>query len=93
MEGFGSELSLTAVALIIGKWIKEVLVARRERKRVVKVVESNGGNPGPDKGGSSTSLVLHLVTEHGVKLTDLGKDMTKVKVNLAKVNTKLDIKD
>lgn len=98
LEGFGSEASLGAIILLGIKVLRDFVKERREREHAVKVVHSNGGN-NPGKGGSSTNLVLHVLDEHGKQLhkldkgvIELNKDLTDVKVNLAKVNTKLEIK-
>ena len=99
LEGFGSEASLTAIVLLGLKVARDYIKERRERKSAAKVV--NGGNPGnpgrrnnprPSSGGTSTDLVLHELKSHGDQLRKLNDDMTDVKVNLAKVNTKLEIK-
>lgn len=101
LEGFGSELSLTAILMIIVKALSDIYMKRREKQRVVEVVNSSGGNPAkgnPAKDATSMDLILYKVKEnckkldtHSVELKELGKDMTAVKVNLGKINTKLDI--
>jgi hypothetical protein len=96
MDGFGSELSLTAIALFITKSIVDIYMKRREKKRVVEGVNSSGNNPA--KGATSTDLMLYRVKEHSEKLKEhsadikeIGINMGKINVNLAKINTKLDV--
>lgn len=93
LDGFGSEVSLTAIILLGFKVARDFIKERREHTRAVQVVNGNNRhNPGPKSGGTSTDLVLHVLEEHGEQLHTLNKDMTNVKVNLAKINTKLEIK-
>lgn len=98
MDGFGSEASLTAILLLGLKVLRDFLKERREKEYAVKVVHSNGSS-NPGKGTSSTNLVLYVLDEHGKQLQGLNenivginRELTSVQVNLAKINTKLEIK-
>ena len=101
MEGFGSEVSLTAIVLLALKVARDFVKERRERRYAVKVVNGNPGNRNPsvhnpnnrNRGGTSTDLVLHMLEEHGEKLHNLEGDMTLVRVDLAKVKTRLNMKE
>lgn len=96
LEGFGSEVSLTAIVLLGLKVARDFLKERGEKKQAITVANTNGVNP---KSGTSTNLVLHVLKEHGEKLKECGeqfrvlnKDVTDVKINLAEINTKLNMK-
>ena len=97
MEGFGSEVSVAAIVLLALKVVRDFTKERREKQHAVKVINGGGNNPnrnnpGNRRGGTSTDLVLHLLEEHGEKLHNLESSMTNVRVKLAKVETKLNMK-
>ena len=102
MEGFGSEVSITAIALLALKVLRDFVKERREKQHAVKVINGGGSNPnrnnpgnrnpGNSRSGTSTDLVLHLLEEHGEKLHNLESSMMDVRVKLAKVETKLNMK-
>lgn len=93
MDGLGTELGICSTLLILAKIGRDIYVEWSQKKKAVKVANGNPGNPAPpaNPGGSSSNIVLHLLNEHGVKLRELGNEMTRVQVNLGKVNQKLDI--
>lgn len=108
MEGFGSEVSITAIVLLALKVARDFVKERRERQNAVKVANGNPGNRNPGngnpgihnpnnrnlgRGGTSTDLVLHMLEEHGEKLHNLEGNMTLVRVDLAKVKTRLNMKE
>lgn len=103
MEGFGSEVSIATVALLALKVARDFVKERREKQHAVKVINGdNRGNPGNNlgKGGSSTGIVLHMLKEHGEKLHKLDENfhkleegMMNVRVDLAKIETRLDMKE
>jgi hypothetical protein len=108
MEGFGSEVTTGAIVLLLLNVARAYIKERRERRHAVKVINGSGGghnsrnpsnrnpgnrNPGNGRGGTSTDLVLHLLEEHGEKLHKLDEDMTDVRVELAKIETRLNMKE
>ncbi len=106
LEGFGSEVSITAIVLLALKVARDFVKERREKRYAVKVANGNPGNRNPgngnpgihnpnnrNRGGTSTDLVLHMLEEHGEKLHKLERDMTLVRVDLAKVETRLNMKE
>lgn len=94
LEGFGSELSLTAIVLLGLRVIRDIIKERREKKRAIQVVNGDheSHNPGK-KNSTSTDLVLHLLEEHGEKLTKLEESARKSDVRLAVVETRLNMKE
>lgn len=88
MQGFGSELSIAAVILALAKIFRDVYVEWKAKREVVRVVNSNS-NPG--KGSTSTNLTLHLLNDHSKQLVSLNSDMVEVKIDIAKINTKLEV--
>ena len=106
MEGFGSEVSTAAIVLLVLKVARDFIKERRGRRHAVQIINGGGGghsrnpsnrnpgnrNPGNGRGGTSTDLVLHLLEEHGEKLHNLESSMMDVRVKLAKVETKLNMK-
>lgn len=93
LEGFGSELSLTAIILLGLRVIRDIIKERREKKRAIQVVNGDHESHNPGKNSTSTDLVLHLLEEHGEKLTKLEEGQRKSDVRLAVIETRLNMKE
>lgn len=107
LEGFGSEVSLTAIVLLALKVARDYVKERRERQYAVKIINGNPGksessnrNGKVNVSGTSTNIVLHVLDEQGghirkleKDISKLGEDMTTVRVDLAKVKTRLNMKE